>query len=63
MKHVSFYHQEEVDSLTMLKGCHEEALMENNQKVFDLQVVVQKFPAIDLNDQILLFVHDDIHKF
>ena len=63
VKHVSFYHQEEVDSLTMLKGCHEEALMENNQQEFDLQVVVPKCPATDLNDKKLLFVHDDIYEF
>ena len=62
MKHVSFYHQEEVDSLTMLKGCHEEALMENNRQVFYLQVAIPKCPATDLNDQKLLFVHEDIHE-
>ena len=60
MKHVYFYHQEEVDSLTMLKGCHEEAQMENNQHVFDLQVVVPKCPATGLNDKKLLIVHNDI---
>ena len=46
----------------MLKGCHEEALMENNQQVFDLQVVVPKCPTTDLNDKKILLVHDDIHE-
>ena len=42
----------------MLKGCHEEALMENNQQVFDLQVFVPKCLATYLNDQKYMFVHN-----
>ena len=62
VNHVSFHHEEEVDSLSMLEGCHEEALIENNQQFFDLQVVVPKYLATDLNDQKIWFVHDDIHE-
>lgn len=40
VKHVSFHYEEEVDSLSMLEVCHEEALIDTNQQIFDLQSIV-----------------------